>query len=103
MKPGKAATSTDIINFARERIAGFKDAEIGGLHGRAAAQSVGQDFAAESSRSVLGGEGSAGEISALPSNGTPYVLFNRGQAGAKRSVLFVLFHLYLLTWSHSMQ
>ena len=24
MKPGKAATSTDIINFARERIAGFK-------------------------------------------------------------------------------
>jgi acyl-coenzyme A synthetase/AMP-(fatty) acid ligase len=24
MKPGKAATSTDIINFTRERIAGFK-------------------------------------------------------------------------------
>ena len=65
MKPGKQATATDIINFTRERIAGLQDAEIGRLSGGAAAQSVGEDLAAEFARSVLGGEGSAGELSSV--------------------------------------
>ena len=65
MKPGKQATATDIINFTRERIAGLQDAEIGRLSGGAAAQSVGEDLAAEFARSVLGGEGSSGELSSL--------------------------------------
>ena len=76
MKPGKQATATDIINFTRERIAGFKTPKIGRLHRGAAAQSVGQDLAAASARSVLGGQGSAGELSALSSASR-----RRGEAG----------------------
>ena len=72
MKPGKKATSSDIINFTRERIAGFKTPKIGRLHRCAAAQRLGQDPAAASARSVLGGEGSAGELkhthSVVPAN-----------------------------------
>ena len=65
MKPGKQATATDIINFTRERIAGFKTPKSVDFHRGAAAQSVGQDSAAEFARSVLGGQGSAGELNSL--------------------------------------
>ena len=46
MKPGKQATATDIINFTRERIAGFKTPKSVDFLRGAAAQSLGQDLAA---------------------------------------------------------
>src|SRR5438552_901644 len=58
--------------FRTRTYRGLQDAEIGGLFGCAAAQSVGQDFAAEFARSVLGGQRSAGELSA--SRHTHYVV-----------------------------
>ena len=62
MKPGKKATASDIIGFTRERIAGLQDAEVGRLHRGAAAQRLRQDPAPPSARSLLGGQGPAGEL-----------------------------------------
>ena len=67
MKPGKKASSSDIIGFTRQRIAGFKTPKIGGFHRGAAAQCVGQDLAPASARSLLGRQGSPGELRA-PTN-----------------------------------
>ena len=63
MKPGKSGDLDRHHQFYPRTHRRLQDAEVGRLHGSAAAQSVGQDLAAESARSVLGGEGSAGELS----------------------------------------
>ena len=62
MKPGKTADATDIINFCARAHRGVQDAEDRRLHPGAAAQPVGQDSATKSSRSLLGGQGQAGEL-----------------------------------------
>ena len=62
MKPGKKATPSDIIDFTRERIAGFKTPKIGRLHRSPAAQRLRQDPAPASARSLLGGQGPTGEL-----------------------------------------
>ena len=62
MKPGKQATADRHHQFHPRAHRRLQDAEVGRLSGGAAAQSVGQDFAAEFARSVLGGEGSSGEL-----------------------------------------
>ena len=81
MKPGKQATATDIINFTRERIAGFKTPKSVDFLEALPRNPVGEDFAAEFARTVLGGEGSAGEL-ASPS--LPATNAKRLRKGAKR-------------------
>ena len=62
MKPGKKATPSDIINFTRERIAGFKTPKSVDFIEALPRNRVGQDLAAASARSLLGGQGTAGEL-----------------------------------------
>jgi hypothetical protein len=61
MKAGKTATPTDIINFTRERIAGFKTPKSVDFT-EALPRNAGQDFVPPSARPVLGGQGPAGEF-----------------------------------------
>ena len=63
MKSGKKATPADIIGFTRAAHRRLQDAEDGRFHRSPAAQRLGQDLAPASARSVLGGQGSAGELS----------------------------------------
>ena len=62
MKPGKQATASDIINFTRAAHRRLQDAEDGRFHRRPAAQRLRQDLAPPSARSLLGGQGPAGEL-----------------------------------------
>jgi fatty-acyl-CoA synthase len=75
MKSGKTATSSDIINFTRERIAGFKTPKTIDFIEALPRKRVGQDSAASPARSLLGGEGSPGEL-----NGT-HTSLRRPRAG----------------------
>ena len=54
MKPGKTATASDIINFTRERIAGFKTPKTVDFIDGPAAQRLRQDPAPPSARSRIG-------------------------------------------------
>jgi hypothetical protein len=56
--------AADVINFTRERI---EDAAVGRFHRGAAAQPVGQGPASSPARSLLSGQGPAGELSTRPS------------------------------------
>jgi Acyl-CoA synthetases (AMP-forming)/AMP-acid ligases II len=47
MKPGKSGDRNRHHQFCPRTHRGLQDAEVGRFHGRAAAQSVGQDLAAE--------------------------------------------------------
>ena len=62
MKPGKAATSTDIINFTRERIAGFKTPKSVDFLEALPRNPSGKILRRNLRDPVLGGEGSAGEL-----------------------------------------
>ena len=64
MKPGKTGERDRHHQLHPRAHRGLQDAEIGRLHRGAAAQSVGQDPAPPSARSLLGGQGPAGELSA---------------------------------------
>ena len=68
MKPGKQADRHRHHQFYPRTHRRIQDAEIGRLSGGAAAQPVGEDPAAEFARSVLGGEGSPGELRTPPSS-----------------------------------
>jgi acyl-CoA synthetase (AMP-forming)/AMP-acid ligase II len=62
LRSGVEPDTAGIIAYARERIAGYKAPEVGGLRRDAAAQPVGQGAAAGAAGAVLGGPGAAGQL-----------------------------------------
>jgi len=63
MKPGKKATAVGHHRIHPRTHRRLQDAEVGGFHRSAAAQRLRQDLAAPFARSLLGGQGPAGELS----------------------------------------
>ncbi len=71
MKQGKSATADRHRQLHPHPYRRLQDAEVGRLHRGAATQPVGQDPAATSARSLLGGQGPPGELRARCSSLPP--------------------------------